>query len=522
MTEAAYQIPETSLSQTGEDTHSAVVRIQSTEDNVFGSFFLGLSEFAIPASHVKDVINAPEKLMQQPLAPEYLIGILTLRGMVMPVIDLSEMFRIDSTPASSKQKKIAIIEYRNYHVGLLFDETGEVFRNQSGQLKYSEYERRGPHAVTRGAFEFNSGQRIVQLLDTKAVIELEGNHLTRVVDEQPAETDHRRIARGKRLQSISFRVGPCELAIGIDDIQEIIQIEQLENSALADGICIGTTNLRGQTVPLVDLALLLDYQPDELSQSAPKAHQILVSHVHGMPVGLVVSEISDILHYFADEIVNFPVISVRKPELFAGCLKASDGRQVLQLEIDALLTSDELEVVTKGYSGLFGRQEISEAESNARLDYETQTFLTFEIDRLYALSILDIVEVLDYPDQLLRPPHQSGYFDGLINLRGELIGVINAWSLYGIDAENTRGHHIIVFEHDEARFGLAIDSICAIVHLQQKQRQKLPSAMVNTQSAICADAKEAIAYNETAESGLQDMLILDIEAIGRRIGAGAL
>ena len=61
-------------------------------DEVYGSFHLGYAEFAIPATSIKDVINAPERFAPQPLSPDYVLGIMTLRDMTMPVIDLQLMF----------------------------------------------------------------------------------------------------------------------------------------------------------------------------------------------------------------------------------------------------------------------------------------------------------------------------------------------------------------------------------------------------------------------------------------------
>ena len=96
-------------------------------DEVYGSFILGDSEFALPASAIEDVINAPERITPQPLAPPYLLGIITLRGMTVPVIDLKIMFNFTEERAETPEtRKVAILEYKNHQVGLLFDETGAV------------------------------------------------------------------------------------------------------------------------------------------------------------------------------------------------------------------------------------------------------------------------------------------------------------------------------------------------------------------------------------------------------------
>ena len=132
-------------------TELAQRQYQSTGE-VFGSFLLADSEFAIPASAIRDVINVPDRITRQPLAPSYLLGIFTLRDMTVPVIDLREMFNLSRSPEGSQESaKVAILEYGDYQIGLLFDQTSEVFRRHQTGCQYSAYSDSDEQSLTSGA-----------------------------------------------------------------------------------------------------------------------------------------------------------------------------------------------------------------------------------------------------------------------------------------------------------------------------------------------------------------------------------
>ncbi|MBK7889574.1 MAG: chemotaxis protein CheW [Bdellovibrionales bacterium] len=96
------------------------------ESEIFGSFFLSSSEFAISVTHVQEVVNTPEKYTSFPLAPDYVIGLFNLRGTIIPVINLKALLRLPKTDDESEQK-IAIMEMNGICIGLQFDQTGKSF-----------------------------------------------------------------------------------------------------------------------------------------------------------------------------------------------------------------------------------------------------------------------------------------------------------------------------------------------------------------------------------------------------------
>lgn len=87
-------------------------------------FQLEDKEYAIPVSHVQGI----ERLMhitRVPKTPNYVKGVINLRGVVTPIIDLRERF---SLPASDNQDstRIIIVSIKDTEVGFIVDSANDV------------------------------------------------------------------------------------------------------------------------------------------------------------------------------------------------------------------------------------------------------------------------------------------------------------------------------------------------------------------------------------------------------------
>jgi purine-binding chemotaxis protein CheW len=87
-------------------------------------FQLADKEYAIPVSHVQGI----EKLMhitRVPKTPQFVKGVINLRGVVTPIIDLRERFNL---PVSGDEEtaRIIIVMLENMEVGFVVDSANDV------------------------------------------------------------------------------------------------------------------------------------------------------------------------------------------------------------------------------------------------------------------------------------------------------------------------------------------------------------------------------------------------------------
>lgn len=87
-------------------------------------FQLGDKEYALPVSQVHG-IEKNMHITRVPRTLKYVKGVINLRGVVTPIIDLRERFGIHST-VENKNTSIIIISHEELEVGLIVDAANDV------------------------------------------------------------------------------------------------------------------------------------------------------------------------------------------------------------------------------------------------------------------------------------------------------------------------------------------------------------------------------------------------------------
>lgn len=108
-----------------------------TEINSYLSFNLGEEEFA---AHVGKVLNILEmtKITEVPKAPEYMKGVINLRGTVLPVVDTRIKFGMTPTEYTNNTCIVVMeveIEGDNVQVGALVDSVQAVLEINDAQIQ---------------------------------------------------------------------------------------------------------------------------------------------------------------------------------------------------------------------------------------------------------------------------------------------------------------------------------------------------------------------------------------------------
>lgn len=101
------------------------------------TFDLGGELFAISVFKVVEIIEYPE-VTRVPNAPEYLLGIINLRGNVIPLIDTRQKFAMNTVQNKSDQSVIImelLMEGEKIVVGGLVDDVLDVIELSTDQVK---------------------------------------------------------------------------------------------------------------------------------------------------------------------------------------------------------------------------------------------------------------------------------------------------------------------------------------------------------------------------------------------------
>lgn len=90
------------------------------------TFSIGEEEFGVNILKVQEIIRTTE-ITKVPRAPEFVEGVINLRGKVIPIIDLRRRFGL-APKAHDKNTRIIVIEINNVIVGFVVDAVSEVLR----------------------------------------------------------------------------------------------------------------------------------------------------------------------------------------------------------------------------------------------------------------------------------------------------------------------------------------------------------------------------------------------------------
>jgi purine-binding chemotaxis protein CheW len=85
-------------------------------------FYVGEGLYGIDIMRIKEVLQAkPYPLRPVPLAPKIIEGVIQLRGVVIPVIDLRKRFEVEAAQDDERLNKLIIVSVRGRIVGLKVD-----------------------------------------------------------------------------------------------------------------------------------------------------------------------------------------------------------------------------------------------------------------------------------------------------------------------------------------------------------------------------------------------------------------
>nr|WP_297457559.1 chemotaxis protein CheW [uncultured Halomonas sp.] len=138
-----------------------------------------------------------------------------------------------------------------------------------------------------------------------------------------------------------FSLGSEEYAVDILKVQEIRGYENVTRIANAPDFIKGVTNLRGVIVPIVDLRI--KFHLDKVEYGGQTV--VIVVNVGERIVGIVVDGVSDVMTLSPDQIKPAPEFGVTLSSDYLSGLGSLDDRMLVIVDIDKLLTSEEMALV---------------------------------------------------------------------------------------------------------------------------------------------------------------------------------
>jgi len=481
---------------------------EASHDNQFVSFDVAGEMFAVQMAPVQEIIRVPE-VAQLPLAPAVLDGLANLRGRVLPIINLRRLFTCPDREHDDSTR--ALVINLGQPLGFVVDRVASVLNIEPGEIESASSIQSIVSAdYLTGVIQRpreDGGKDLLMVLDFAKLVgshfasvahRLSDDNLARQAQIDGFDADDAELeAASDELRLVSFAVDSQEYGIDIADVQEIVQVpERITALPNTPSHVLGLISLRQRLLPLVSLRGLFHLPYEELSEH----HRIVVIALPGgLQVGLVTDSVKEVLSVPRSQADAMPGILAQDNEMqeFSSICRLDEGKRLLSIiATDKLLglsgIRDALNAASQhaASQGTKGSEEESTMrndelnEDRDSTDDDAQVVI-FRLGREeFGVPIMSVQEIVRVPDVLTRVPKTPRFVEGVINLRGTVLPVIDQRTRLGMDAiDRHDGQRIMVYLLQGVRTGFIVDSVAEVLRIPKAQVAPAPQ-MSDEQSRL--------------------------------------
>src|ERR1039457_3467908 len=448
---------ETASSESSGKASSAKSGSADAEVQKMVTFRIAKEEFAFHMEHVREILRV-QTPNQVPDVPDYVLGVLTVRGHILPVVDLRRLLQQQSLADEfAGTCRPLREEYERW-----IEETGKIFAAGS----QSKVDGSVTEHLRKWLAETNcSSQLLMEALanarglNEKVIKQLQ----LRMKHEEHGDRDAARAC------------GEEVLSGGRETVAALRRFEQ------------------------------------QIAQNIQEDQRIIVVDSEGFVLGLVVDHVHEVLNVPKSLMEPPPRITSSGGMELSGVAKLDDGaRLIMCLNVANLMRDQKLREV-QGASHLNAETEKTgearkiAAESQQLSEIQLVTFMLGAEE--YGVPISQIQEI-DRLARITKVPKAAEFIEGITNLRGEVIPVLDTRKRFELEVKPSDDRtRIIIVDLGGVKTGLVVDSVREVLNLAKKDIAPPPEAIG---SGI---HQQFISGIGKVDAGKRMIVLLDVERI---------
>lgn len=472
-----------------DDNHPAEQTADS-EVRQFVTFVVGDEVFAVDMTPVQEIIRVPD-VVRVPLAPATLEGLANLRGKVLPIISLRRIFGCGERARDDATR--AVVIDLGQPLGFVVDRVASVVGVDVRQIE----DAAGIAATVRsdlvsGLLKDVGGHAMIMVLDFERLIAAEfaqavalgaGLHAAGALAalDGGAEDDER---AADELQLVSFDVAGQEYAVAIEDVQEIVQMpDEIVQVPHAQPHVLGIMTLRQRLLPLVSLRRMFALP----ARAADEQSRIVVVSIGEAAVGVVMDSVNEVLRVALAEVEPVPPLLTREPGMadISRICRLDGGKRLVSI-IDAASMFRQPAIRDLLESQHVQQDFEDETGDGAGNDDEEQLVVFRLGQEEFGVPIDSVQEIVRVPEQLTHVPKAPAFVEGVINLRGSVLPVIDLRRRLGLpDVARSDRQRIMVFLIERVCTGFIVDSVAEVLKVERRAIEPAPR-LSNEQSRLLA------------------------------------
>ncbi|MGS0765004.1 chemotaxis protein CheW [Syntrophomonas curvata] len=452
-------------------------------DNMFSSdemqlvtFTLGQENFGIDIMNVQEIIRIPSITMV-PQAPPYVEGVTNLRGEILPVLDTRIKFGMERI-ARDVSSRIIVVDVGGKKAGLSVDAVSEVLRVESGRIEAAPALVSGVDAGSVvGVVKGNDGKSLVMILEAGNLCSIDADADNETGAIKAGSDSSKGVVEKKleEVQLVSFLLGPEEFALEIESVREIIRYPDIVKVPNMPAYIKGVISLRDNLMPIIDMRIKLNTANDGITDST----RVVVIDVDNARIGLVVDRVYEVARIPKDTIFAPPqALTGENGDRLKGIARVEGGKRIIMLlDPGDIMTREELEDI-----GTLENAEAGTAEEEEGLldGLDEEQMVVFKLaDEQYGVRITQVQEI-NRLAKVTKVPRAPRFVEGVINLRGDVIPVIDLRKRFEIDYKDyTEFTRVIVSDINNKKVGIIVDEVLEVLRIPRQLLEDAPDILSN-------------------------------------------
>lgn len=441
----------------------------------FVTFIVGSEVFAVDMAPVQEIIRVPD-VVKVPLAPRTLDGLANLRGKVLPIISLRRIFGFDERVCDDASR--AVVIDLGQPLGFVVDRVVSVVGVDPQQIEDASALKTTVNTeLVSGLLKDVGGYPMIMVLDFGKLIASEfasiaassrshaGNALVVASGVEEKVNDE--------LQLVSFEVASQEYAIVIDDVQEIVQVpETIVHVPHSEPHVLGLMTLRNRLLPLVSLRRMFGLP----NRDADENSRIVVVSFGTGSVGVVMDSVNEVLRVARIDVDVVPTLLVKELADIEQICRLDGGKRLVSiLSVDNMFRNVAMKDTLIKVAAMNDKTVQGAGQDAAEGDDEEQVVVFRLGKEEFGVPINSVQEIVRVAEQLTRVPKAPPCVEGVINLRGAVLAVMDLRRRLGLEQiERSDQQRIMVFLIDGARTGFIVDSVVEVLKIHQSSIELAP------------------------------------------------
>lgn len=443
---------------------------EQDKETFYGLLQLAEIEVAFPISSLREVVQCPTEFSAIPVQADGLLGVMDLRGLVIPVVDLGH--HLGQSTEQRNDKVVVVITDGTHLLGVLADQLQSVVKVSCDDLVPVRSD--GTELFVSHTFHQDQSRSIVSVLNVPVIFGLPGLPMVEDVSEDVSTVGDASSTGDEDFEKYTLlKCGNYVLALDIKHVHTMLPAPTIKPSVLDSDLCFGVTSYYGNDVPVIDPLTLLQLERD----GTDDRNAGLVLKFESGFVVIAINELLELTDIPTKNIMTLPSYVVRRPEHFTGIAEVDDLGQCLILNQQSLFADADL----LSYAGMNTlTNTTTNTDTPTSLVEKTQTArhnagppqMLYSLGIDIATPLEQISEVLSFPE-ISTTTNVGGGVIAVITHRNKIVPVVSLANLLGLEtSSSSQPSCLLLVDLAERQIAFAVDALRAITPLAWKDAEE--------------------------------------------------